>query len=197
MDDKYVKYLTEKIYSSRKEDNLELAERELRLFFNELVQRKRDDPFEGGLQASMVVLSDSFAAKVAEDDGHGLHSCAVINLIKYLKGEDKFYSQKAMRFPTLYLEQRNILSEEGVEIRILDGSENLMLAITSFNNINDYQKEIIKKVISISNDIIDNYQNVEIGIHAPNVIVEFTNLNKESFKNIINSITESNSKIKR
>ncbi len=197
MDDKYVKYLTEKIYSSRERDNSELAERELRLFFNELVERKRDDPFEGGVQASIVVLSDSFAAKVTEDDGHGLHSCAVINLIKYLKGDYKFYSQKAMRFPMLYLEQRSILSENGVEVRILDGSENLMLAISSFNNINDYQKDIIKKVISICNDIIDNYQNIEIGIHAPNVIVEFTNLNKESYENIINSITESNSKIKR
>ena len=79
-DDRYVNYLSEKVYSSNS-----IGEYEIRSFFDELVYRKREDPVEGGLQASMIVLSNRFAAKVNEKDGTGLHLCEFVNLVKFLK----------------------------------------------------------------------------------------------------------------
>lgn len=196
VDDRYVKRLEEKIYSS-KGNKSELCDIELRLFFNELIERKREDPIEGGLQAGMIILSDEFAAKINENDGSGLHSCTNINLVKYLNNDYRYYSDKAMRFPALYWDQTKVLSEEGVEIRILNGSEELMIEMSAVNNINNYQKEIIKKIISICKDIMDNYQKVMIGIHIPNMVIECRDLNDESYEDIMDILKKSNVKIKR
>ena len=192
-DDRYVKYLSEKVYSSGDID----SDYELRMFFDELVFRKREDPVEGGLQASMVILSDRFASKVNEGDGTYLHLCEFVNLVKYLKNDHKYFSQKAMKFPMLYYKEFEIVREEGIEIRILDGDDTLMITVLSYNEINDYQKDILKKILFICYSNLDNYQNIEIGISTPNVIVDFTNINKDNFEYIISVVDNKHSRIKR
>ncbi len=190
-DEKYVKYLSEKVYFSS-----DIDEYEIRTFFDELAIRKREEPVEGGLQASMIVLPNKFAAKVNELDGNGLHLCEFVNLIKYLNNDHKYFSQKAMKYPTIYDEQSRIISEEAVEVCILDGEETLMIAISSFREINDYQKELLKKIILVCSEYFDNYQNIEIGINTPNVMVDYTYLNKDNYEDIC-SLIGNNNRIKR
>jgi len=185
--------LSEKVYSSSDID----SDYELRMFFDELVFRKREDPVEGGLQASMIVLSDRFASKVNEKDGTSLHSCDFVNLVNYLNNDHKYFSEKAMRYPMIYFKQSEIIRKEGIEIRILDGDDTLMITVFSYNAINDYQKEILKKILFMCNSNLDNYQNIEIGISTPNVIVDFTNLNKDNFEYINSVIDNRYSRIKR
>ena len=193
-DDRYVKYLSEKVYCS---SDINESDYELRMFFDELVFRKREDPVDGGLQAAMIVLSDRFAAKVNEEDGTSLHLSEFVNLVKYLNNDNKYFSQKAMKFPMLYSEQTDIISREGIEIRILDGEDTLMIAICSFSEINDYQKDILKRILFICNSNLDNYQNIEIGISTPNVIVDFTNLDRGNYEYINSIIDSKHSRIKR
>lgn len=192
-DDRYVKYLSEKVYSSSDID----SDYELRMFFDELIFRKREDSVDGGLQAAMIVLSDRFAAKVNEEDGTSLHLSEFVNLVKYLNNDHEYFSQKAMKYPMLYSEQSEIISREGIEIRILDGEDTLMIAICFFSEINDYQKDILKKILFLCNSNLDNYQNIEIGISTPNVIVDFTDLDRGNYEYINSVIDSKQSRIKR
>lgn len=191
-DDRYVNYLSEKVYSSNSID-----ECEIRSFFDELVYRKREDPVEGGLQASMLILANKFAAKVNEEDGYGLHICEYVNLVKYLYNDHKYFSQEAMRFPMLYSEQLDVIMQEGIEVRILDGDKSLIIYISSFKMINDYQKEVLKKLLLVCKEKLDNYQNIEIGINTPNVLLESTNLDIDNYESINSIIDGKNVKRKR
>lgn len=191
-DDRYVNYLSEKVYSSNS-----IGEYEIRSFFDELVYRKREDPVEGGLQASMLILANKFAAKVNEEDGYGLHICEYVNLVKYLYNDHKYFSQEAMKFPMLYSKESSIISEEGVEVRILDGDKSLIIYISSFKMINDYQKEVLKKLLLVCREKLDNYQNIEIGINTPNVLLESTNLDIDNYESINSIIDGKNVKRKR
>ena len=191
-DDRYVKYLIERVHSSS-----DIDEYEIRSFFDELVLRKREDPIEGGLQASMIVLSNRFAAKVNEEDGYGSHLCEYVNLIKYLYNDHKYFSQEAMKFPMLYFKESSIISEEGVEICFLDGENSLIISISSFKMINDYQKDVLKKLLLVCSENLDYYQNIEIGINTPNVLLESTNLDMDNYESINSIIDGKNVKSKR
>lgn len=191
-DDRYVNYLSEKVYSSNSID-----EYEIRSFFDELVYRKREDPVEGGLQASMLILANKFAAKVNEKDGTGLHLCEFVNLVKFLNDDHTYFIDKAMRFPMLYSEQLDVIMQEGIEVRILDGDKSLIISISSFKMINDYQKEVLKKLLLVCREKLDNYQNIEIGINTPNVLLESTNLDIDNYESINSIIDGKNVKRKR
>lgn len=191
-DDRYVNYLSEKVYSSNSID-----ECEIRSFFDELVYRKREDPVEGGLQASMLILANKFAAKVNEKDGTGLHLCEFVNLVKFLNDDHTYFIDKAMRFPMLYSKQHDVIMQEGIAVRILDGDKSLIISISSFKMINDYQKEVLKKLLLVCREKIDNYQNIEIGINTPNVLLESTNLDIDNYESINSIIDGKNVKRKR
>ncbi|MBR3661371.1 MAG: hypothetical protein IKN63_05710 [Bacilli bacterium] len=68
---------------------------------------------------------------VCEQDGNGLHLANEINLVRFLNGEESFFKDTAMRrIGLIYNEYTKILLE-GIAFRILLGSDNLMIAITS------------------------------------------------------------------
>lgn len=57
--------LEEKIYSGSIDNNQE----ELKQFFAEIIERRRgEDAIKDGLQASMIITKDRFAAKINEND---------------------------------------------------------------------------------------------------------------------------------
>ena len=57
--------LEEKIYSGSIENN----QKELKPFFAEIIERRRgEDPVNDGLQASIIITKDRFAAKINEND---------------------------------------------------------------------------------------------------------------------------------
>ncbi|MBR3661370.1 MAG: hypothetical protein IKN63_05705 [Bacilli bacterium] len=64
LDKYYIKNLEEKIYYGINKNSEAINFEIIKSFFQELIKRKRNDPFEGGLQASMILFSTSFAGKV-------------------------------------------------------------------------------------------------------------------------------------
>ena len=186
----YTRELTEKIYVGTENNTDEDNYKELLSFFKELVERKRNDPIEGGLQAAIVILSDSYGAKINENDGSGTHIASNINIVKHLKKEKPYFSEMAMSRFNLYSEERRILYSDGIEIRVLDGDDKLMLAITSSHDTNNFKQNILDKILQICYKLYEKkcYRSIEIGIHTPNIEVEFTDLNDDSYEYIISQL---------
>ena len=82
----YTDRLEEKIYHATNKDSEEKINEQLKLFFKELTTRKRNDAIEGGLQASLIIFPEIFAAKVNEEDGMGSHAQSNINLVEFING---------------------------------------------------------------------------------------------------------------
>lgn len=186
----YTKELTEKIYVGTENNTDENNYKELLKFFKELVERKRNDPIEGGLQAAIIILSDSYGAKINENDGSGAHFASNVNIVKHLKKHGIYLSESAMSRFNLHNEERKILYNDAVEIRVLDGKDKLMIAITSKQDINGFKQNILNKILQICYKLHEEkcYRSIEIGITAPDIQVEFTNLNDDSYEYIISQL---------
>lgn len=187
----YTDTLEETIYSATSSDSEEKIQSELESFFEELIKRKRNDPIEGGLQASIVIFPNKFLAKVNEEDGMGSHSQSCINLVKYLNNDHKYLTKFGMRHFNLYPKERNQLNILGTEIRILDGEEELMLAIVSEKSKeNIFELKIIMEIIKLCSILMNKnyYKNVDIGIHTPNIKIDFGEWTQEKRENIFSTL---------
>ncbi len=191
-DERYTDKLDETIYAFIETDNEEEINKKLTTFFKELVTRKRDDPFEGGIQAVIIILEDKCAMKVCERDGIGPHTNSAINLVKYLNNDHKYLSIIGTGLFKLSTKERNQIAREAVEARILDGKEELMFAINSkVEEKSEFQIEILNKIINLCKTLKDNntYKKVEIGVHTPKDDIEFEDLTDKHYENIITSLT--------
>ena len=197
----FLNKLKEKIYYG----NIKSSEQEILIklydFFFSLYKRKRYVPFEGGLQASLVCLDDSFAAKICEDDGKEPHMINEYNLYNYLNNNNRYISYKDIRKPNLFINDLSCILNSGFSIRILSGDETLVLAIVSNINIDDqFQIDILKKIISICQILLNNnfFQDIQIGVHTNNIKIELDESNnnfKEIFDSLLN-IEKNNKKLK-
>lgn len=187
------------IFSSNQSDNEEETDKKINNFISLLVKRKREDPFEGGLQACMVIFPDKFAMKICENDGSAPHVNSFINLVKYLNNDSKYISLIGTSYFGIYSKERRQLYENGIEVRILDGNETLMLAITSKTDINSsYQIEILGKILFFFKVLKDEkaYECVNVGLHTPSAKIDFNDLSEEHYKNVLNVLNNLDNKIK-
>lgn len=163
-DVRFTNKLDEKIYVCLK-DNEEENEKNISAFFTELVNRKRYDALEGGLQACAVFFEDKGAMKICENDGRAPHMNSFINLIKHLNNDNNYLSLKGTGFFILSQQERKQLIESGIEIRILDGANKLMLTInSSIKDVSSFQIDAVNKVICACKTLKDSniYNTVEI-----------------------------------
>lgn len=145
-------------------------------FFMELVKRRKDDPFEGGLQASIVIMPNKATFKVCEDDGKAPHMQTMINSIKYMNNDYNFLTREGITYFSLYSKELSQLSEECIEIRVLDGEKELMLAIVSNRDIKSlFQVSLLEKIFAICTSLMENkiYTDIVIGLSTPTEKVDF------------------------
>ena len=166
----------EKIYSATEKDSKEKIISEFQNFFKELIKRKRNDPIEGGLQAVMIIFPNIFAAKINEDDGMGTHGQSKINAIKFINGDHEYLTEYGIRHFYLYEKELKQLLCSCIDIRILDGEETLMLAITSNKELySTFEVQMLKRIILICNILMEKkyYKNVDIGLYTPKIKIDY------------------------
>ena len=184
--------LEEKIYHGDRFDDSKDISRQLNLFFSNLIKRKRNTPIEGGLQASLIILEDAFAAKVNEDDGMATHARSQVNLVKYLNHDKNYITNQGVRKAIVYKDEVLQLSREGIEIRILDGEDHLMLAIYGATDIHTkFQMETLQKVLFYCRQIKEKnfYKMVEIGLHTPSIIIDFGDFEEGLYQKMLNALS--------
>ena len=141
--------LEEKVYEIH---NNEEIDRQIKAFFDEVISRKRFDPFEEGLQAGGVIYYDKAGFKICEDDGSAVHSHTFETLSQYLNGEKKFSGIDTMgNFGARHGDVNSFLNipYNGFTVRVLAGENEFTIIFeTDSNNISSFQLNIIKTIIS-------------------------------------------------
>ena len=142
---------------------------EIKKFFKELLLRKRDDPFEGGLQAGGISFPGKAAFKVNENDGLATHAHTSETLAQFMNGETKFsgvdtmsniFARKDDPYSWLTLERI------GFEDRILMGKNKLVMAITTANpEISLFQLNVIKTIVNTVKSIYQNKQIKSVSVN--------------------------------
>ena len=188
--------LQEKIYLLDDNSNENDIDNQLEMFFQELLRRKRDDPFEDGLQAGGIIYPDKFAFKVNENDGMAPHTHTFETLAQYIDGETKFSEIETIGYtgirhgdPHSWL----TINRQGFTIRILMGKDHLVIAIeTTSNLISIFQLNIIKKIINITKTIFEQRILSSISINyltkKDNFLVGFEPMTEEQFNDLDNLI---------
>ncbi len=193
----YTDTLEETIYYGKSNYTEEENKEQLNLFMKELIDRRRKDPIEGGLQASMVILPNSFAAKVNENDGMSTHSITHTNLIKFLNGEKKYLTDATKGLLSFSQKEMYQLLQEGVEVRILDGEEHILFALYSGNNKQtEFQFQVIRDLLDCCRNLKEsgNYYFVEIGLSTPDIFTEIKDFNEEVCEDMLHSMEQKGNK---
>ncbi|MBR0351027.1 MAG: hypothetical protein IJH76_04340 [Clostridia bacterium] len=187
----YTNKLIEKVYYSNSKEKDEKAKEQIQKFLTELHERRREDPYEGGLQAEMVVMPEAFAAKVNENNGYDYHKITGVNLLRYIKKEDKYYSKEAIKHYGLLYNEANDILNNGVEIRILDGKNAIIVAIVSNKGIkSQYQIDTLKILIDNLKESQSKrlYTHVKVGLCTMNGTVECEDIKEQTYNKLINSL---------
>ena len=192
--DYYTTELQERIYHGTVDDDSKTLSHEMNLFLSSLIKRKRNDPYEGGLQATMVILPTSFGAKVTENDGRSVHERGFTNITKFLNGDKIFLTDEGIRRTYLYKEESYQRIREGIEVRFLDGEEELLVAITTHTREQtDFQKEIIKRLLFYVKQIKDRgfYPSLKVGLTTKTIKMnDFEEFNDELYQQMIDALNE-------
>lgn len=194
----YTSNLVERVYYGERQHDETKIKEQIKEFILELYERRREEPIEGGLQASMIIMPEAFAAKVNENDGLDYHKITEINLLRHIKKEDKFYKNEAAgEFGLLFNESKEII-QDGVELRILDGKNEIMIAIVANNNIkSDFQLSTLKTIIDNIRNLQRSraYTHVKVGLHTPITKVEFGDIKEEKYNDLLKALEIEMSKL--
>ena len=160
--------LTEKIYTSDESQGLSEVQAQLSKFFQELISRKKGASVKDGLNAGMVLFPNSWAAKVNENNGTDYHSTTNMNLVRFLNGENVYYTEQQAAEVALSPEETRKVVYEGMQISILSNEQNCKVLIFSYNNTHSlFQLSVLEELLQICEQIKDQYDN--------NMVVGFCN----------------------
>ena len=189
--------LEEKIYFGTDKNHQEELKAKLNEFLSVLISRRRDDPIEEGLQAEMIIMPETFAAKVNEKDGLSTHLITKVNLLRFIKHKNTFYIDKAGGYNAIIHDEIEQLTRDGIDIRILDGETEAIFAINSIRKcLSDFQINILKTLITLLKEIQqDNiYSSVEVGLDTANSKVDIDNINEEKYQELITALEDEREK---
>ena len=140
-------YLTEDLYTmndSYKEEDLNY---ELSTFFMKLMNRRRGNNIEDGLQAGGVILDDRAGFKVSEKDGRGSHAQAQENVSQYLNGESEFSSEEAVGMISSRRKDPNAwanITKHGFTVRIVATEDSLIFIFnTEKYKVTEFQIDVV------------------------------------------------------
>lgn len=179
----------EEIYYANNQSEPGKIEKIINEFLTELYDRRKDNPKEEGLQAVMVIMSEAFAAKVTEEDGSYPHDLTSINLLRHIKGENKFYIRDAAGLFENLKDEREEISKEGVKIAIVDCFENIRFIIDSEHNkhLSDFKIQTLEILIDLLKNS-KNFSNVEVGLYTPKSKIDVDKLDDEMYKKLKNAL---------
>lgn len=168
-----------------------------------LQKRRRDDFKEGGLQAEMLIMPEDFAAKVNENDGLGYHYVSALNLLRYLKGEDDYYTNDAAQRQYIVKDDVREKTAYGVDINIIAAKEWVQFAIHASNmtiDLSNFQIDVLENLIILLKEMQKYNLNlyVEVGLYTNHNAVEFVssddkvheNLNDEKYEKLMNALKD-------
>ncbi len=147
MGSRALKELTEEVYTMDDSQDKEDIKNEISSFFDELMERRRDDDIEEGLQAGGVIYSDKAGFKISEQDGYGPHAQAQENVSQYLNGETEYSNvedlgmfMKRRKDPNAWLN----IPKNGFTVRIV-ANNNMLIFIfdTQKYKLTDFQLEVV------------------------------------------------------
>lgn len=183
----------EKIYYSNIQNSNEQIKEQISSFIEELYKRRRDDPKEEGLQAGMLIMPSAFASKITENDGKDPHEITSINLLRYIKEKKDFYLREAGQWFNLLRNEKNEIYKNGINNRIIDSGDRLMMAIQSNSDIQTkFQLTVLKALTDELWRIKQNglYKSVEVGFYSPVSKVDVEELNYELYSKLNKALEE-------
>ncbi len=157
----------EKAYFFRDESEDEEITEQLKLFFEELINRK-DSNGEDGLQAIFVLLTDSFGGKVCEKNGMAPYDHSIINLVKFLNDQKDYLSVDESFDYSLRKDAMEEVDNKGIRGRIVSGKNSFTLAITGckYSTLVKFQRDSLQKIIALCEEIRNKrvYSEVKVGM---------------------------------
>lgn len=183
----------EKIYYSNIQNSNEQIKEQISSFIEELYKRRRDDPKEEGLQAGMLIMPSAFASKITENDGKDPHEITSINLLRYIKEKKDFYLREAGQWFNLLRNEKNEIYKNGINNRITDSEDRLMMAIQSNSDIQTkFQLTVLKALTDELWRIKQKglYKSVEVGFYSPVSKVDVEELNDELYSKLNKALEE-------
>ena len=196
MNEQFYNYtLEEKIYSSTAENTKDELETQINLFSKELITRRRKKAYSGGLQAVMIILNDSFGAKVNEDNGNGTHLHSYMNLIKFLNGDYNYITSEGTNKHQLLKKETSQQYNESINIRILDGEERIDLAIYTYRKeLSPFQQQVLDIFLDTWNEIKKEniYKEIKIGMYLPGIKMEACDNWYEQYQKLDNELNKKN-----
>ena len=193
--------LEEKVYSVCDDFNEDEIINEINAFIKELISRKRDDPFEGGLQAGGVILPNQAAFKISEENGNAPHCHIYETLAQYINGDTKFsnterlgYLYERMSDPNAWIN----ISKRGFEVRLLIGQNHIIGAINTYSNeINSFQLRVVKILVKCIRKLYEQgifkIVSVNYTTHEDQFVVDADKMTEDDFdrlENILNNRIE-------
>lgn len=183
----------EKIYYSNIQNSNEQIKEQISSFIEELYKRRRDDPKEEGLQACLLIMPNAFASKITENDGKDPHEITSINLLRYIKEKKDFYLREAGQWFNLLRNEKNEIYKNGINNRITDSEDRLMMAIQSNSDIQTkFQLTVLKALTDELWRIKQKglYKSVEVGFYSPVSKVDVEELNDELYSKLNKALEE-------
>lgn len=153
--------LSEKVYTVNDWSDEDDLDYEITTFFSKLMNRRRNDDIEEGLQAGGVILPDKAGFKICERDGKGSHAQAQENVSQYLNGERSFTGEETIGM--LGGERRNNpntwmnIPKHGFTVRIVATEESMIFVFNTYNyNVTDFQLDVIGRMFDCIKNAYDN-----------------------------------------
>lgn len=151
--------LEETVYEVRDidtEDNISFV---LSSFMNELMERRKNDQLEGGMQASGVILPDKAGFKINEGDGKASHAHTLETLSQYLNGETMFSGEDTVGLIGLRRNDPNgflNIPKHGIKVRTIASEDGLIFIFETYLlNLTPFQLDVVEKIV---NDIEKEYK---------------------------------------
>lgn len=167
-------------------------------FFEEILERKKDDPYEGGLQASGVIFNGVAAFKINEDDGLAPHSLSFVNLVKEIeykfdKTKPKIYATRDLlsRFK-YYSEEQQKICKYATELRIVSAEDYMQITFLDRNEeLSDFKKQVILKIAKLCRQAKEDCQIGEIyfGYSTKYHQADFTDISHEDYVQLKTELT--------
>ena len=124
--------LEEKVYVADHSLLDEVVDTEIKSFFEEILLRKRDEPFGEGLQACGVIYPDKVGLKIAEKDGKARHAHTLECISQYLDGEEKYSSIEGFGNPSTRKDDPHswdLIDKYGFTITFSVGEKKIVIVI--------------------------------------------------------------------
>lgn len=190
--------MDEKIYSANDTISKEDITHILYYFFDEVVKRKRRSLVEGGLHAGLVATKDGFAAKISEGDGKCSHFSTSINLVKFLKGDGFFITERGLGTTSLYKDALNDLFTSSIESRIVAGDRELLMSFVSNKGVlSEFQVDLLQSIADSCKLLIDNgiLDDVSLGLRVGQTDLKIDNWDDKQYKLLCDTIDSERKRI--